>query len=271
MKPEYHTSRRLLVLFCFALMIAGSSQAYSTGIGTDQDDMGDVAIAGCTCHAENPDNSITVILDDVPYRYSAGTIYQMAIQLIGGPEIDTESNTAGFSMRVSAGTLSGAEGFEDLVQNWEDDTATLTHTGSGSKTEGRTWTIIWSAPESGEGIVTFWLAGNSVNGDGIPSELDRWNRLSISIDEGADDGETRTIFSGNGQITPPAAKEGHVDLHEMGAALRAHWLGLLGFGAVILVILFCGLFLRYGLSRHHTGRSNLLKLRIKHLRRGDQL
>ena len=112
MKPEYHTSRRLLVLFCFALMIAGSSQAYSTGIGTDQDDMGDVAIAGCTCHAENPDNSITVILDDVPYRYSAGTIYQMAIQLIGGPEIDTESNTAGFSMRVSAGTLSGAEGFE---------------------------------------------------------------------------------------------------------------------------------------------------------------
>ena len=76
-------------------------------------------IAGCTCHAENPDNSITVILDDVPYRYSAGTIYQMAIQLIGGPEIDTESNTAGFSMRVSAGTLSGAEGFEDLVQNWE--------------------------------------------------------------------------------------------------------------------------------------------------------
>ena len=57
----------------------------------------------------------------------------------------------------------------------------------------------------------------------------------------------------------------------MGAKLLAHWLGLLGFGAVILVIFFCGLFLRYGFSRNYKGRSNLLKLRIKHLRRGDQL
>jgi hypothetical protein len=31
------------------------------------------------------------------------------------------------------------------------------------------------------------------------------------------------------------------------------------------------LFLRYGFSRHYVGRSNLLRLRIKHLRRGDQL
>ena len=70
---------------------------------------------------------------------------------------------------------------------------------------------------------------------------------------------------------PPAPIEGKKDIHKMGAKLLAHWLGLLGFGAVMLVILFCGLFLRYGFSRHYKGRSNLLKLRIKHLRRGDQL
>jgi hypothetical protein len=29
--------------------------------------------------------------------------------------------------------------------------------------------------------------------------------------------------------------------------------------------------LRYGFSHHYVGRSNLLRLRIKHLRRGDQL
>jgi len=50
----------------------------------------------------------------------------------------------------------------------------------------------------------------------------------------------------------------------------AHWLGLLGFVSVFLVIIFCGFFLRYGFSRHYEGRSNLLRLRIKHLRRGDQ-
>ena len=77
--------------------------------------------------------------------------------------------------------------------------------------------------------------------------------------------------TGDGDVTPPAADHGHVDLHHMGAPFRAHWLGLLGFGAVVAVILFCGFFLRYGFSRHYEGRSNLVRLRMKHLRRGDQL
>ena len=48
-------------------------------------------------------------------------------------------------------------------------------------------------------------------------------------------------------------------------------LGLLGFFAVIIVIIFCGFFLRYGFSQNYKGRSNLLRLRIKHERRGDQI
>ena len=42
-------------------------------------------------------------------------------------------------------------------------------------------------PESGSGDVTFWLAGNSVNGDGAPTG-DAWNRLSFSLGEGEDSG-----------------------------------------------------------------------------------
>ena len=86
---------------------------------------------------------------------------------------------------------------------------------------------------SEEEPVTIWLVGNSVNGDQIPSALDRWNRLSVTLEEGEDNGKTRTIFSGNGDINPPAPISEEVDLHHMGAKLRAHWLGLLGFGAVI--------------------------------------
>ena len=263
--------RRGLVLGAILLLLAGGSQASHLGIGGDANGDGDVAIAGCTCHNENPDNSVTVILDGLPYRYEVGSQYLLTIQLVGGPDIDASSNTGGFSMRVSAGTLSAAEGFESYVQNWEDDETRLTHTNSGSQTEDRTWEIVWTAPSDNEEVVALWLVGNSVNGDQIPSELDKGNRLSVSVDEGDDDGRTRTVFSGNGEIEPPAPADHGMEIHDMGAGLRAHWLGLLGFAAVIIVILFCGLFLRYGFSRHYVGRSNLLRLRIKHLRRGDQI
>ena len=156
-----------------------------------------------------------------------------------------------------------------MVQNG-DDVTTLSHTEAGSNPTDRAWMIEWTAPATGSGDVIFWLAGNSVNGDGSPAG-DSWNRLSFSLGEGVDSGNTRTIFAGNGDVAPPAAESGHIDLHHMGAPFRAHWLGLLGFGAVVAVILFCGFFLRYGFSRHYEGRSNLIRLRMKHLRRGDQL
>ena len=264
-------SRRAFVLGMIALLVAGGTQASHLGIGGDADEVGDVSIAGCTCHSEESDNSVTVLIEGLPYHYEAGGQYELTVQLIGGPDPDTSSNTAGFSMMVSSGTLGAGEGYESMVQNWEDDPARLTPTSSGAKTEDRSWHILWTAPATGEGAVTIWLAGNSVNGDQVPSALDNWNRLSTTIEEGVDDGSKRTVFSGNGEIEPPAAAEHGVHIHEMGAGLRAHWLGLLGFAAVIIVLLFCGLFLRYGFSRHYEGRSNLLRLRIKHLRRGDQL
>ena len=50
-------SRRTLVLGVLALFLATTTQAYHTGIGGDSDGEGDVALAGCTCHAEEPDNA----------------------------------------------------------------------------------------------------------------------------------------------------------------------------------------------------------------------
>ena len=263
-------SERLFVMGLIVLFVAGSTQALHNGIGGNVDDKGVVPQAGCTCHNEAPSNSVTVLVDGLPYHYESGTDYELRIQIIGGPELDPSSNTGGFSMLVSAGTLAADEGYGSLVQNWEGDVTTMTHTSSGATTSDRSWGIVWTAPATGEGMVSLWLAGNSVNGDSVQSELDMWNRLTASIAEGEDDGNTRVVFSGNGTIEPPPPSEG-IHIHEMGAGLRAHWLGLLGFAAVIIVLLFCGLFLRYGFSRHYTGRSNLLRLRIKHLRRGDQL
>ena len=267
-----HRTRVLLTGLLILLFVAGSTQAVPSGIyGNEAEGDTDVAKTGCTCHSGNaiaPDDSVTVMIADVPFQYAAGTEYTMKIQIIGGPEIGG-SASAGFSMRVSNGALGAGAGYELMVQNG-DDTFTLTHTDAGNNPSDRSWMFTWTAPESGSGDITFWLAGNSVNGDGAPTG-DAWNRLSFSLGEGEDNGATRTIFAGNGDVAPPAADHGHVDLHHMGAPFRAHWLGLLGFGAVVAVIVFCGFFLRYGFSRHYEGRSNLIRLRMKHLRRGDQL
>jgi hypothetical protein len=193
------------------------------------------------------------------------------VQLIGGPDIAGDhSNSGGFSMRVSSGVLTSGPGYEILVQN-DGSEQTMTHTEDGAQTPDRTWQVTWTAPATDSGDVTFWVAGNAVDGNSAAMAPDSYNRLAFNLIEGNDNGNTRTFFAGDGNIQAPAASTGGIDLHSMGAPFRAHWLGLLGFGAVIAVLIFCGFFLRYGFSHHYVGRSNLLKLRIKHLRRGDQL
>jgi hypothetical protein len=174
-------------------------------------------------------------------------------------------------MRTSAGALSG-----DGLQNWEEDVTILTYTEGSAAVAERMWTLTWQAPESGTGSVDFWITGNSVNGDQLNNgggEEDKWNQLLFSMQEGSDSTTalgTRTLFAGDGNVSPPEPDHHGVDLHHMGAKLRAHWLGLLGFGAVILVIIFAGLMLRYSFSTSYTGRTNQLRLRYKLMRRGDQ-
>ena len=275
------TSRTsLLVLVGLLLVLPALASSYHGGIGGPQSHQGsdgvveidDVAKSGCLCHNELADNSVQVILDDVPYGWVAGETYTLVLQLIGGPEA-TGVYTAGFAMRVSLGTLSG-----DNVQNWEIDGVvdeqTLTHTEASAATSDRAWVFDWTAPAAADaGAATFWISGNSVNGDQGPGVEDRWNQLQFALPEGDEASDalgTRTLFAGDGNVSPPEPDHHGVDLHHMGAKLRAHWLGLLGFGAVIGVIVFAGLLLRYGFSTSYKGRSNQLRLRYKLKRRGDQ-
>ena len=67
------------------------------------------------------------------------------------------------------------------------------------------WQVAWTAPSNDTGHVHFWLAGNSVNGDGAPGDEDWWNILSFTINspdtiESGDSGatlETRTVSVGD--------------------------------------------------------------------------
>ena len=129
--------QKTLVLILVSVFVAGSGEALHSGVGGNANGQGEVSIAGCTCHAEEPDNSVTVIIDGVPFHYAPDTSYEMKLQLIGGPEANLDSHTAGFAMRGSEGALDASEGFEAMVQNWEGDVATLTHTDAGSRTSDR--------------------------------------------------------------------------------------------------------------------------------------
>ena len=278
-KPSLTWRSMVLTMVGTLLLLPALASSYHAGIGgpqthqgsTGQVDIDDVAKSGCLCHNEVADNSVQVILDDVPYAWVAGETYTLQLQLIGGPAA-TGTYTAGFSMRVSLGTLASDEG-----QNWEIDGAldeqTLTHTEASAANGDRAWVLTWTAPEEGSGTVNFWIVGNSVNGDQIPGVEDRWNQLNFALNEGGESSAamgTRTLFAGDGNVSPPEPQHHGIDLHHMGAKLRAHWLGLLGFGAVIGVVVFAGLLLRYGFSTSYKGRSNQLRLRYKLMRRGDQ-
>ena len=138
----------LLTLVGVLLLFPALASSYHAGIGgpqshqgsTGQVDIDDVAKSGCLCHNEVADNAVQVILDDVPYAWVAGETYTLHLQLIGGPPA-TGTYTAGFSMRVSLGTLAS-----DVAQNWEIDGSvdeqTLTHTEASAATEDRAWVFI---------------------------------------------------------------------------------------------------------------------------------
>lgn len=270
----FSTRSGVILVLAVLLLVPGFVSSLHSGVGGSQDNAGetidDVAKGGCLCHNGAADNSVQIILDDVPYGWIAGESYELTLQIIGGPPA-TGTYTAGFAMRTSAGALSG-----DGLQNWEEDVTTLTHTEGSAAVADRMWTLTWQAPESGTGSVDFWITGNSVNGDQLNNgggEEDKWNQLLFSMQEGSESTTalgTRTLFAGDGNVSPPEPSHHGVDLHHMGAKLRAHWLGLLGFGAVILVIIFAGLMLRYSFSTSYTGRTNQLRLRYKLMRRGDQ-
>ena len=279
MRARFQSKLSIVMLGTLLLLLPVWTTALHSGVGGPQQfldsdgnnvPIDDVSKEGCRCHAPDPDNAVTVVLDDVPYRYIPQQIYQFRLQLIGGPDIGG-AYSAGFAMSVSEGALQSTDA---NTQNWEGNASTLTHTEAGAATSDRSWVFLWTAPDENTGPVTFWIAGNSVNGDQVPTDADRWNQLTLTLQEGdAQVGTqgTRTVFAGDGNVQPPEPPEEEgVDLEHMGAELRAHWLGLLGFGAVIVVIIFAGLLLRYGFSNTYEGRSNLLRLRYKHMRRGDQ-
>ena len=92
MRARFQSKLSIVMLGTLLLLLPGWTTALHSGVGGPQQfldsdgnnvPIDDVSKEGCRCHAPDPDNAVTVVLDDVPYRYIPMQIYQFRLQLIG--------------------------------------------------------------------------------------------------------------------------------------------------------------------------------------------
>lgn len=194
-------------------MVAASAMSWSAA-SNSSGAPANSAEAGCTCHNASPSSGVQVQLT-VPANYSANQTYEVRIAISGGPMPvpGASQNQGGFALRVSNGTLVAGEG----SQTPEDRFAT--HTAQGNNQ--RAWTLQWQAPLNATGNVTFWAAGNAVNGDTLNAGgQDQWNRVMVEVPPASGTG-------GNATMGPSPTDEGSTPLPAglafLGAALAVAW------------------------------------------------
>jgi hypothetical protein len=132
-----------VALVAIAFVFAASASGFSSGINRSNG----LTEEGCICHGPggsacrpSPAVEVLILIGDNPYHYEAGETYNITITALTDVPASAAGNKGGFNLRVSAGTLAAAPGFEERVQ-----------------------------------IVTAREAVNTVNGDGAPNESDHWN------------------------------------------------------------------------------------------------
>jgi hypothetical protein len=147
----------IITLFVF------SAYGFSTG-------RYDRARTGCNCHSTTPDPTVTASLVGQPPEYTPLSTYPLSVSVSGGPP----TTKGGFNLEVSQGTLSSIDPNVQVngIQNQS------THTNPNQ----RSWSVDWTAPSSGSGDVTIWLATNAVNGNGNNGG-DGWNLFSQVVPE----------------------------------------------------------------------------------------
>jgi len=193
------------VLACLVIVAALSLPALGMSKGPGAYNSNDELTVkyGCTCHNNGaPSDRAVVMVTGVPLMYETSQQYQLTIRVADSLTLSGgEGNTnAGFLISSeSIGNFTWAE--EQEIRYAEGRTDDASH--SDPSVDG-IWKINWNSPDEDVGAVQFWIAGNSVDGGGIPDEMDYWNILSFSInspgtittDESGATLETRTISVG---------------------------------------------------------------------------
>ena len=197
------SARRLLACLVIVAALSLPALGMSTGPGAYNSNDELTVKYGCTCHNNGaPSDRAVVMVTGVPLMYEPSEQYQLTIRVADSLTLSGgDGNThAGFLISSdSIGNFTWPE--EQEIRYAEGRTDDASH--SDPSVDG-IWQINWNSPSEDVGSVQFWIAGNSVDGAGIPDDMDYWNILSFSInspgtistDESGATLETRTISVG---------------------------------------------------------------------------
>ncbi len=165
----------LLLIFWAGTSKFGGSPGGKTGSPIDG--------SNCTgCHSGqdiiNKDNWITTNIPGT--GYVPGSTYEVKISAF-----HSGSNRIGFE--ITSETASKKVGIWELTDSvntqFTNDSMAVTHTSKGtSATDSVSWTMKWTAPETGSGNVTFYAAVNATNSD-LSSSGDQVYLSSVSVIE----------------------------------------------------------------------------------------
>ncbi len=147
----------LLLVFISAVIYAGVD--FSTGIAGATRLNGN----GCVCHNLDPDPSVQVWIEG-PDSLLRGETAEYRLFLTGGPMVK-----GGFNAASRFGTMTATDPGTQILA--DEITHNQPRIFSGDTVS---WFFNYTAADSVDSD-TLYSAANSVNGDGIPSNLDHWN------------------------------------------------------------------------------------------------
>lgn len=155
----------LFAILCLA-MAAPMTNAYSGGIYGQGTGCG-----GGYCHGSGTQTA-TLSMSGQPTTYAAGSTYTLTISVTGG----VSSSNGGFALDVDKGSLSSPG--TGVKINTAANSATHTNYNY------RSWSVDWTAPSTGSGVVSIDVAANAVDGTGSTSN-DVWDTSTYQISEGS--------------------------------------------------------------------------------------
>lgn len=170
----------LPVLSIFIYLSVSSYSGGITGITASN--------GGCSCHNPSSSTNTMITLTGLPATgYANGVTYSLTLT-VTNPTVVGPQPRDGFDIIASDGSFTPITGTDINGDN------ELHHTTPQIANGGvASWTFDWTAPASGHAPISFDVACNATNGDGINGMEDQWNTYSTTIVSGSGGSSTLDI------------------------------------------------------------------------------
>ncbi len=196
--------KRISICSIIILMLAIPAFGLSSGPGHLNSNNELTVEYGCTCHNNGATSDRAVVMiTGVPVMYEPSLSYEFTIYVADSLTLSGGEGNVKAGFLLSSGALGDFTWDED--QDLRDADGRPDDVSHSDTDDDGIWILTWTAPEEDVGNIQFWLAGNSVDGGGLPDEMDYWNYFSFIINapgtitttEQSSTLDTRTISVGD--------------------------------------------------------------------------